>query len=307
MGTVLVISLAGLQLAHWGWLYLDRVWIDSIPYRMLLFTVAPAFWGFSQPLLRMDRPRGFQPILITHVLPIAIAPWLGGEFTLPLAFVVGAGYLLSLAHDVYKLRGQRDQFAREILILGSIFVIALGVAGLGTFQAHLPGKLFFVFYSIAIGLAFLLVQITLGLRPHLPEEVTETAKTAYANSTLTRIDRDAAIERLDATMNTERLYEDPELSLSSLAQRLGLRSHQLSELINSRLGKSFSRYLRERRVDAAKVMLCVEPSASVLSVGLSVGFSTQSNFYEAFREIEGMTPGQYRKLHLKADDGESTA
>ena len=177
MGTVLVISLAGLQLAHWGWLYLDRVWIDSIPYRMLLFTVAPAFWGFSQPLLRMDRPRGFQPILITHVLPIAIAPWLGGEVALPLAFVVGAGYLLSLAHDVYKLRGQRDQFAREILILGSIFVIALGVAGLGTFQAHLPGKLFFVFYSIAIGLAFLLVQITLGLRPHLPEEVTETAKT----------------------------------------------------------------------------------------------------------------------------------
>ncbi|MGE8357156.1 MAG: helix-turn-helix domain-containing protein, partial [Microvirgula sp.] len=40
-----------------------------------------------------------------------------------------------------------------------------------------------------------------------------------------------------------------------------------------------------------------EPSASVLSVGLSVGFSSQSTFYEAFREIEGMTPGQFRKLH----------
>ena len=38
-------------------------------------------------------------------------------------------------------------------------------------------------------------------------------------------------------------------------------------------------------------MLLAEPSASVLSVGLNVGFSAQSNFYEAFREIEGMTPG----------------
>jgi AraC-like DNA-binding protein len=33
----------------------------------------------------------------------------------------------------------------------------------------------------------------------------------------------------------------------------------------------------------------------VLSIGLCVGFTSQSNFYEAFREIEGSTPGQYRK------------
>ena len=65
------------------------------------------------------------------------------------------------------------------------------------------------------------------------------------------------------------------------------------------MGKGFSRYLREQRSAAARHMLCAEPSASVLSVGLSVGFSSQSNFYEAFREIEGMTPGQYRKLHLQ--------
>jgi AraC-like DNA-binding protein len=96
------------------------------------------------------------------------------------------------------------------------------------------------------------------------------------------------------------VYVDPELSLAGLAGRLGLSSHQLSELVNSRLGKGFSRYLRERRVDAAKAMLLAEPKASVLSVGLSVGFTSQSNFYEAFREIEGSTPGQYRKLNADA-------
>jgi len=63
---------------------------------------------------------------------------------------------------------------------------------------------------------------------------------------------------------------------------------------------TFSRYLRELRVAAAKAMLCDEPSASVLSVGLSVGFTSQSNFYEAFREIEGTTPGQFRKLHARS-------
>ena len=28
----------------------------------------------------------------------------------------------------------------------------------------------------------------------------------------------------------------------------------------------------------------------------SLGFTSQSNFYEAFRDIEGMPPGQFRKL-----------
>ena len=105
--------------------------------------------------------------------------------------------------------------------------------------------------------------------------------------------------KLATLMSTDRIYADSELNLRRLAERLGLSTHQLSELINARLGKGFSRYLREQRIDAAKAMLCAEPSASVLSVGLGVGFTSQSNFYEAFREIEGMTPGQYRKLNAK--------
>lgn len=305
MGLVLVFSLAGLQMAHWGWLYLDAPWVTSLPYRVLLFMVAPAFWGFSRPLLRSDTPSGFGPIYFAHAIPILVAPWLSNEVALPLAFVVGAGYLFVLARAVYRLRDQREQYAREVLTLGSIFVIALGVAGLGIFQAHLPDKLFFALYAVAIGLAFLLVQIALGLRPSLAAEVTETVLASYARSTLTRIDREATIARLDSLMAVERVYEDPSLSLSGLAQRLQLTGHQLSELINANLGKSFSRYLREQRVAAAKAMLSNEPSASVLSVGLSVGFSTQSNFYDAFREIEGTTPGKYRRLNHATADGTS--
>jgi AraC-like DNA-binding protein len=301
LGLVLVFSLAGLQSAHWGWLYLDLPWVSTVPYRLLLFVVAPAFWGFSQPLLRADAFVGLRPIYLIHGLPIAIAPWLADEIALPLAFVVGAGYLLALARDLYRLREQRDEFAKEIALLGTIFGIAVIVATLGVLQSQLPDKLFFVLYAIAIGLAFLLVQIALGLRPQLSAEVTETAKAAYANSTLTRVDPNAALVQLEALMEKEHLYEDADLSLAGLADRLGLTSHQLSELINAHLGKSFSRYLREHRVSAAKTMLCTEPSASVLSVGLNVGFTAQSNFYEAFREIEGMTPGQYRKIHLKGE------
>lgn len=299
MGLLLIAALAGLQTAHWGWLYLDLPWVDTALYRLLLFTVAPAFWAFSQPLLKAQTFTGLELRHVSHALPLASAPWLPGHIALPLAFVAGSGYLIALVRDVHRLRMQRDEYAKEIALLGMIFAIAVGVASLGILKTQFPGKLFFILYAIAIGLAFLLIQVALGLRPHLSADVAETAKAGYENSTLTRIDCPAMLSRLDALMTGDRLYEDPDLSLAKLAERLGLGAHQLSELVNVHVGKNFSRYLRELRVKAASRLLCTEPSASVLSVGLSVGFSAQSNFYEAFREIEGMTPGQYRKLHLK--------
>lgn len=300
MGLLLLAALSGLQIAHFAWLYRDLGWVAGFGYRILLFTVAPAFFLFSQPLLRPQAGPALRPALLWHLLPILGAPLLPEAWALPLAFVVGAGYLLWLARSLYELRRERARFRLEMILLGVVFVIAVAVAGLGLVQVHLPDKLFFALYAIAIGLAFLLVQATLGLRPELASEVTETAQAAYVSSTLGNVDCDAALARLQNLMTGERVYTDAELSLPGLAERLGLSAHQLSELINSRLGKGFSRYLREQRIAAAKAMLCAEPSASVLAVGLSVGFTAQSNFYEAFREIEGTTPGQYRKLKLKA-------
>jgi AraC-like DNA-binding protein len=295
MGLLLLLTLSGLQLAHFAWLYLDQDWISTPLYRALLFAVAPAFFLFARPLLHPQFPRsGLRQTV--HALPIAAAPFLPEEVALPLAFIVGAAYLLWLARSLFPLRRERANFGLETVLLGSVFAIAVGVSLLGFFQPRLPGKLFFDLYAISIGIAFLLVQTTLDRRPQLSAEVTETAQTAYANSTLSSVNCEAMLSRLDSLMQGDRIFVDPDLSLATLAERLALSSHQLSELINRQLGKGFSRYLREQRVEAAKAMLHAEPSASVLSVGLSVGFTSQSNFYEAFREIEGMTPGQFRKL-----------
>lgn len=296
-GLMLVTVLAGLQSAHWAWLYFDMPWVGSAAYRILLFAVAPMFWAFSRPLL--TGPTSTEPgswVKLLHGLPLCLAPWMSPLFALPLAFIAGAGYLVALAVSLYRVREQRAQFSREFWLLGMVFLIALVVAVLGVLPSLLPGTLFFEFYAIAIGVAFLLVQIVLGLRPGLPTEVGESIRASYAVSTLNRVDRDAVLTRLNALMTNDRVYADPTLSLSTLAKQLGLNGHQLSELLNACLGKGFSRYLREQRVSAARTMLVTEVSASILSVGLSVGFNTQSNFYEAFREVEGMTPGQYRKL-----------
>lgn len=299
MGLLLLLALGGLQMAHFSWLYYDQAWVKAVPYRMMLFAVAPLFFLFSQPLLRAQVLPPGRPVLLWHALPIIASPLLPEDLALPLAFAVGACYLFWLARSLFDLRRERARFHLEMMLLGAIFAIAIGVSVLGLVQVSLPGKLFFSLYAVAIGVAFFLVQTTLGLRPQLSTQITEAVQTAYASSTLTHVDCDAVLAKVDALMQTEQLFMDSGLSLPTLAEHLGLSTHQLSELLNTRLGKGFSRYLRELRIDAAKAMLGNEPAASVLSVGLCVGFTSQSNFYEAFREIEGTTPGQYRKLNAK--------
>lgn len=284
-GLLLLAALAWLQGCHVAWLYAGLPWPAQPGYRLALFAVAPAFYLFSRPLLDPATPLAASRRGLWHWLPLALALLLPAAAAQGLAFVIGAGYLLWLGYRLYPLRAERDNFRLEISLLGSAFVIACAVALLGLQPGWLPGTLFHALYASAIGGALLLVQLALLLRPQLEEEVRDSVQAAYSHSTLQQVDCDAMLAQLDA------------LNLASLAAELSLSGHQLSELLNSRLGKGFSRYLREVRVAAAQQMLCDEPSASVLSVGLSVGFTSQSNFYEAFREVAGTTPGQYRKLH----------
>jgi AraC-like DNA-binding protein len=300
MGLLLLLALSGLQLAHFAWLYRDLPWFAGPLYRGGLFVVAPAFFLFSRPLLQPARPPANGLWLPVHALPAAIGLWLPVDVALPLSFCIGAGYLLWLAHCLYGLRHERARFPLEMGLLGGVFVIAIVVTLLSLVQTALPEKWFFSLYTMAVGAAFLLVQTALGRRPQLAAEVSEAARAAYANSTLNNVDCAAVLSQLETLVRDERIHLDAELSLPGLAQRLGLTPHQLSELMNARLGKGFSRYLRELRIEAAKAMLRDEPSVSVLAVGLNVGFTSQSNFYEAFRDIEGMTPGQYRKVHGRA-------
>jgi AraC-like DNA-binding protein len=295
-----LLVLATLQLAHFARLQLGYALTETAWYRVTLYIVAPSFFLFSRSILQPQVGGMSAWKAGAHLVPALVAWALPGSMAVPLAFAMGACYLAWLAHRLSALRGERTNFHLELLLLGVAFAVAVGVAVLGVWSDALPSRLFLSLYASAIGLAFLLVHITLGLRPQLSSDVRETAQAAYAITTLAKVDCADALARLDRLMQSERLYVDPGLSLSGLADRLDLGAHQLSELMNSRLGKGFSRYLRERRIDAAKALLLAEPKASVLSVGLNVGFTSQSNFYEAFREIEGGTHGQYRKHHLAA-------
>lgn len=298
-GWGLLVALGYLQAAHGAWLWGQGNGMEHPLYGVALLVVAPCFYFVARQVFMPQEPAPGRSQVVLHLAPVASAGALALEWTMPLAFGLGSLYLGWLLRVLWRLRGARAQWARELSLLALAATVGVAACGMGLVQRGWPQADFLAWYASAIGCALLLVQLLLGLRPQLAQDVMETAQSvAYANTTLASVDVPVVLARLDDLMGAQQRYRDADLSLPTLAQELGLSAHQLSELLNTRVGKGFGRYLRELRVAAAQHMLVAEPGASVLSVGLNVGFSSQSNFYEAFREVEGSTPGQYRKLQL---------
>ncbi len=295
-GIALLASLAGLQIVHYHFLHPSQLkgeWLYPVFYNLCLFTVAPSFYFFSKEVLKAKND--YSPLLWLHLLPIAIAPFIPYELAQPTSFIIGSGYVMWLAYTLFQLRDQRNRFKQEIMALIVMFIIAITVLILGLFIPLLSKEIFYAYYAINIGLAFFVTDLILLRSPSITTEVSEAAQASYIASTLENIDTDSVLINIDKLMIEDKFYHNEDLNLNTLAESVNLSPHQLSELINTHLGKGFSLYLREIRINEAKRLLIEEPKASVLSIGLEVGFTSQSNFYAAFKQIEGMAPGQFRK------------
>jgi len=106
---------------------------------------------------------------------------------------------------------------------------------------------------------------------------------------------DGILERVQRLVETERAYHDPDMTLQSLSHRLGLEHHQLSQVLNQRLGTNFRTYLNGFRIEEAKRLLAESPEMSVLDIGFAVGFNSKSSFNSVFMTSTGCSPSKFRK------------
>ncbi len=221
---------------------------------------------------------------------------------------LGSLYIAPVINRLWRVRRQDWYLKVELVLLIALASIGALVALAALFGGLLDKALFYqVYLSLITGL--MLVSYWLGVKyPELLHYVAEASEEAsdqerYAQSVLHRLPVEALTAQLHQLMDQQQLYLDESLTLPRLAQALDITPHQLSELLNHRMGISFSRYLKEKRVEAAKRKLKERPEQPILEIGLEVGFSSSSAFYAAFRELEGVPPGQYRKQLSAGRDG----
>ena len=107
---------------------------------------------------------------------------------------------------------------------------------------------------------------------------------------------DELINKIIAVMEHDKLYQEAELTLQQLSDRLLVPSYIVSQVINEKMNKNFYDLVNGYRVEEAKRLL-VNPrnkNFTVLSVGFEAGFNSKTSFNTVFKKLTGLTPTEYR-------------
>lgn len=109
----------------------------------------------------------------------------------------------------------------------------------------------------------------------------------------------AYFKEVCSLMEEEKLYRNPEIKLTSIANQINISSNYLSQLINTITGSNFSDFVNGYRIKEAKLKLVNTAFINypILSIGLESGFNSKSAFYSSFKKNTGMSPNEYREKH----------
>jgi AraC-like DNA-binding protein len=194
-------------------------------------------------------------------------------------------------------------------IMKRIMLIVACLSGLSLFVVHdilvaLEAIPFYLFLG-EYGIFFLIIMVTyFSLNPSIypesevegisgPNEALENPE--YMHSLLADVNINEIHKKLDAAMLEDKMYTDPDISLRSLAKKLSISYHVLSQFLNSNIGMEFRNFINEYRVEEAKRIIASDPESSIISVCFNVGFRSKSAFNNAFKKHTGISPTEYKK------------
>ena len=157
----------------------------------------------------------------------------------------------------------------------------------------------YIYFRMAAGLIVLSLTVLFVYGHKYPAIFTNfvsiVKQARYKQSYLGNIDTEQKKQELVALMNQQKLYLEEDLSSSTLAMKLNISVHQLSQILNEHLHRNFFNFVNEYRIQDAKELLLADKKTSVLQIAYQVGFSSKASFNRAFKRLTRLTPQEFRK------------
>jgi len=245
---------------------------------LFLPALGPLLYFYVQALTCPDQP--FHRNDLFHLCPLLAAWWLPVWLSLILVIIY-----LYLSHRLIQrfydrlqpVLMDRPRYAfrrleRLLLLLGTLCFLSL----------------FNNYFSF--GLALVLMGMA-------AEAVLYPERKMQLNAPVTdRSDAREQARKLKEAIAVGRLYADAELTLASLALKLGIHPQDLSSILNNGLQKNFNDFINEFRVRevARKLREPQFDRFTLLGIAYESGFNSQRTFNRAFKEVTGKTPVEYK-------------
>lgn len=209
------------------------------------------------------------------------------DYFIQLIYLQWLGYIIlssMLVRDVAKQFWQRREDTWLMSIYLGNIIIWFGYNYCG-YNSYILGALSF---------SFMLYLLILLLLTNTRQTIKANAWPKYGDKKIEEEEAATLLQHLDQLMGEQELYKDPNLKLPDVAKQLNILPHRLSQLLNDNLGKNFSLYINEYRIEAAKVYLKNKQEFSLEAIGYDCGFNSKSTFYATFKKHTGTTPAKFR-------------
>lgn len=177
----------------------------------------------------------------------------------------------------------------SVLILGALFDFT------NSFLFKLSYIQFF-YFEIVLALATYYLAVAGYLRSQTIEldfserksEEIEQRKTLLPENELEKLKN-----KLSELMTKDKIYLEPNLTLTDLSRKIGVNSTVLSYAINNGFGKNFNDFVNEFRISEVKEKLTSGDDSSLLNVAFDCGFNSKATFNRAFKKFTGISPKEF--------------
>lgn len=206
-------------------------------------------------------------------------------------YTVWSVFVFLAVYQYYQYSKQNlrslNKFVLPVLISNVIIFLTYQLISTGWVQIYCAGGS--LVFSFVLYANFLI----LFNRKYQQEPVKEISR--YSNKKISGEQADSFASKLKKLMDAEELYKNPNLKLGDLASRMNMPAHQLSQLLNDNLGKSFATYINEYRINEACEKIESGSYLKIEEIGYEVGFNSKSTFFSTFKKIKNTTPLLYKQ------------
>lgn len=276
-----------------------NVYIDLEPWQRNLglsgiLLSGPFLWLYGRVLLGKAKEIGRKNYL--HILPFilfvlgcSVIPNSGGGWAYAFYIFVFTHLLLYISLSAKLLWDNRSVSNTAVwkwyrnLVIGGFLIWGFYMGNLfGIIPYYIGGAIFFSLLVYAF--SFLLLK-----RSSLTLE-------KYSGSSLDAATSKKHMQKIRTLFETEACHLNSDLNMTQVAEKIGIPSRDLSQVINENEQQNFSEFVNHYRIQKAKNLL-IEPSYAqekIATVAYDCGFGNVTSFNLAFKSATQLTPSQYR-------------
>ena len=152
-------------------------------------------------------------------------------------------------------------------------------------------------YVLPIGVLFYIIGYHLM---NVDWKVIDKKIVKYANSSLSIENIPEYLDQIERLINDDKIYLDNQIRLNDLAQKINIKSHHLSQIINQHYQQSFFDFINQHRIVEAKSIITKNLDQPLIQVAFDAGFNNKTSFVNAFKKFEKKTPSKFKEELLSS-------